>query len=89
MENPQKIEFKSLDDLCVICKKNWKSSFRNIVLECMPDCKRKMASNVPFTTVILRFVIFGQPQFLGNNLKGVAIGFAKVIHFDETLQRQN
>jgi hypothetical protein len=39
--------------------------------------QRKMASNVPFITVILRFVIFGQPQFLEIIPKGVAIGFAR------------
>jgi hypothetical protein len=48
----------------------------------MPDCKEKMASNVPFTIVIPEFVTYGQPQFL--KISGVAIGFAKVIHFDET-----
>jgi hypothetical protein len=52
---------------------------RNIVQECMPDCKEKLAYNVPFT--IIREFVYGQPQFLGNNPKGVTIGFAKVIHF--------
>jgi hypothetical protein len=52
MENPQKIEFKSLDDLlCYLPQEELKSSFSSQhCLECMPDCKEKMASNVPFTT---------------------------------------
>jgi hypothetical protein len=49
---------------------------RNIVQECMPDCKEKLVTNVPFTIVIREFVTYGQPQFLGIIPEGVAIGFA-------------
>jgi hypothetical protein len=40
--------------------------------------KEKMASNVPFTVILICYI---WPATLGNNS---AIGFAKVIHFDET-----
>jgi hypothetical protein len=53
---------------------------RNIVQECMPDCKEKLATNVPFTIVIREFVTYGQPQFLGKFLK-VWLLVLQVIHF--------
>jgi hypothetical protein len=43
--------------------------------------QRKMASNVPFITVILRFVILASHNSLGNNSKGVGYWFCKGIHF--------
>jgi hypothetical protein len=39
---------------------------RNIVLEMYAGLQEKLAYNVPFIIVILRFVIYGQPQFLGK-----------------------
>jgi hypothetical protein len=63
MENPQKIEFKSLDDLlCYLPQEELKSSFSSQhCLECMPDCKEKW--HLMF--LLLRhskFVIYGQPH---------------------------
>jgi hypothetical protein len=51
--------------------------------------QREIGFNVPFTIVIPNLLHMASHNSLGNNSKGVAIGFAKVIHFDETLQRQN
>jgi hypothetical protein len=49
---------------------------RKIVLECMPDCKERLAYNVPFITAIPRFVIFG-PAPWEKVTSGVGIGFCK------------
>jgi hypothetical protein len=45
------------------------------------DCKEKLASNVPFTIVIPNLLHMASHNSLGNNSKGVVIGFLKVIHF--------
>jgi hypothetical protein len=60
MENPQKIEFKSLDDLlCYLPQEKLEIVLFFATLS-WNVCRtaKKMASNVPFTTVILRFVIW-------------------------------
>jgi hypothetical protein len=78
MENPQKIEFKSLDDLlCYLPQEELKSSFSSQHCPGMyADCKEKISSFYRHS----KFVIYGQPQFLEIIPKG-GIGFAKVIHF--------
>jgi hypothetical protein len=67
MENPQKIEFKSLDDLVLFTTRRIgnRPFLRNIVLECMPDCKEKLAQ-CSFYYRHSEFVTYGQPQFLGK-----------------------
>jgi hypothetical protein len=51
--------------------------------------QRKNGSNVPFTTVILRFVILASHNSLGNNSKGVGYWFCKGDSFwMKLLQRQ-
>jgi hypothetical protein len=48
MENPQKIEFKSLDDLlCYLPQEELKSSFSSQHPGMYAGLQRKMASNVP------------------------------------------
>jgi hypothetical protein len=67
MENKQKIEFKSLDDFCVIYTRRIgnRPFLRNIVLECMPDCKEKLIMFLLLSS-FSEFVTYGQPQFLGK-----------------------
>lgn len=51
MENPQEIEFKSTEAFLDYLPKEELEIvlfLRKIVLECMPDCKEKLAYNVPF-----------------------------------------
>jgi hypothetical protein len=89
MENPQKIEFKSLDDLlCYLPQEELEIVLflRNIVLECMPDCKEKLAYNVPFYYRHSR-ICYIWPATIPWEIipKGVAIGFCKGDSFlDET-----
>jgi hypothetical protein len=52
----------------------------------MPDCKEKLAYNVPFITSRICYI---WPATIPWEIIRKVVGFAKVIHFDETLQRQN
>jgi hypothetical protein len=61
---------------------------RNIVLECMPDCKEKLAYNVPFTIVILICYIWPATIPWEIIRKVWLLVLQRWFIFDETLQRQ-
>tara|TARA_R110000868_G_scaffold403157_1_gene680146 strand:+ start:27121 stop:27306 length:186 start_codon:yes stop_codon:yes gene_type:complete len=51
MENPQEIEFTSIQEFLDYLPEEELEIvlfLRKIVLECMPDCKERLAYNVPF-----------------------------------------
>jgi hypothetical protein len=81
MGNPQGIQFKSIDE-CLDSLPQEELEIvlflRGIIMECMPDCKEKLAYNVPFYYRHSR-ICFIWPASIpfGKVESGVAIGFCK------------
>lgn len=91
MGNPQGIQFKSIDECLDYLPEEELEIvlfLRKIILDCMPDCKEKLAYNVPFYYRHSR-ICFIWPAAIpwGKVEKGVAIGFCKGVSFlDETFE---
>jgi hypothetical protein len=91
MGNPQGIEFKTLDEFLDYLPEEELEVvlfIRKIILECMTDCKEKLAYNVPFYYRHSR-ICYIWPASIpwGKVEKGVAIGFCKGVSFlDETFE---
>jgi hypothetical protein len=74
MEN----KFKSLDDLlCYLPQIGNRPFLRNIVLECMPDCKEKY--NVPFYYIVIP-ICYIWPATIPGKFERCGY-WSKVIHF--------
>ena len=91
MGNPQGIQFKSVDEFLDYLPEEELELvlfLRKIILECMPDCKEKLAYNVPFYYRHSRICyIWPASVPWGKVEKGVAIGFCKGAGFlDETFE---
>jgi hypothetical protein len=94
MENPQVVQFKSIDEfLDNLPEKELEIVLflRKIILECMPDLKEKLAYNVPFYYRHSRICyIWPASVPWGKVEKGVAIGFCKSASFlDQTFETIN
>jgi hypothetical protein len=83
MENPQKIEFKSLDDLCYLPQEELEIVlfFATLSWNVCRTAKRNWLIMFLLLSSFLNLLHMASHNSLGNNSKGVAIGFAKVIHF--------
>jgi hypothetical protein len=87
LANPQKIKFKSIcefldslpeEELPIV------EALRELVLECIPDCKEKLAYNVPFYYRYSRIVFIWAASVPWGALdKGVALSFFKGTQFFE------
>jgi len=79
--NPQKIKFRNVadfldslpnDELKIV------EVLRELIFECIPDCKEKLAYNVPFYYRHTRVVFIWAASIPWGSLdKGVALGFCK------------
>ena len=93
MGNTQGIEFNTIDEFLDYLGKEELEIvlfLRKIILECMPDCKEKLAYNVPFYYRHSR-ICYLWPASVpwGKVEKGVAIGFCKGASFlDETFETE-
>lgn len=81
MGNPQKIKFRNVGDFLDSLPDNELKIvefLRDLVLESIPDCKEKLAYNVPFYYRHSR-VVFIWPASVpwGSVENGVALGFCK------------
>jgi hypothetical protein len=91
MENTQGIQFKTLDEFLDYIPEDELEVvlfLRKIILECITDCKEKLAYNVPFYYRHSR-ICYIWPATIpwGKVSKGVAIGFCKGDSFlDETFE---
>ena len=91
MGNPQGIQVKSIDEFLDNLPEDELEIvlfLRKIIVECMPDCKEKLAYNVPFYYRHSR-ICYIWPASIpwGKVKKGVVIGFCKGISFlDETFE---
>ncbi|SEG48700.1 DUF1801 domain-containing protein [Flavobacterium urumqiense] len=91
MGNIQKLEFKTTEEFLEYLSEEELEIvlfLRKIILECMPDCKEKLAYNVPFYYRHSR-ICYIWPASIpwGKVEKGVAIGFCKGASFlDETFE---
>ncbi|MFV5699477.1 DUF1801 domain-containing protein [Flavobacterium sp. ZT3R17] len=91
MGNPQGIQFKSTDEFLDYLPEEELEIvlfLRKIILECISNCKEKLAYNVPFYYCHSR-ICFIWPASIpwGKVEKGVAIGFCKNSSFlDETFE---
>lgn len=91
MENPQDLQFKSMDDFLEYLPEEEKEIvffLRKIVLECMPDSKEKLAYNVPFYYRHSK-ICYIWPASIpwGKVSSGVGIGFCKSASLlDETFE---
>ncbi|HEY4617037.1 MAG TPA: DUF1801 domain-containing protein [Flavobacterium sp.] len=91
MGNTQGIQFKTVDEFLDGLPDHELEIvlfLRKIILECMPECKEKLAYNVPFYYRHSR-ICFLWPATVpwGKVAKGVAIGFCKGDSFlDETFE---
>ena len=91
MGNTQELEFKMTEEFLEYLSKEELEivlSLRKIILECMPDCKEKLAYKVPFYYRHSR-ICYIWPASIpwGKVEKGVAIGFCKGASFlDETFE---
>lgn len=91
MGNPQGIEFKTLDEFLDYLPEEELEVvlfIRKIILECMTDCKEKLAYSVPFYYRHSR-ICYIWPASIpwGKVENGVAIGFCKGTSFlDETFE---
>ena len=91
MGNTQELEFKTTEEFLEYLSKEDLEIvlfLRKIILECMPDCKEKLAYNVPFYYRHAR-ICYIWPASIpwGKVEKGVAIGFCKGASFlDETFE---
>lgn len=91
MGNPQGIQFQSIDECLDYLPEEELEIvlfLRKIILDCMPDCKEKLAYNVPFYYRHSRICyIWPTAVPWGKVSKGVAIGFCKGDSFlDETFE---
>ena len=91
MENPQQIQFKTIDELLDYLPEEELEivlSLRKIILECIPNCKENLAYNVPFYYCHSRICYIWPTSIPGGQVeKGVAIGFCKNGSFlDETFE---
>ena len=91
MGNPQGIQVKSIDEFLDNLPEDELEIvlfLRKIILECMPDCKEKLAYNVPFYYRHSRICYIWPVSIpLGKVEKGVAIGFCKGdSYLDETFE---
>jgi hypothetical protein len=91
MGNTQGLEFKNVDEFLDFLNEEELEIvlfLRKIILECMPDCKEKLAYNVPFYYRHSRICYIWPASIpLGKVEKGVAIGFCKGDSFlDETFE---
>ncbi|MBG6110650.1 hypothetical protein IWX84_001530 [Flavobacterium sp. CG_9.10] len=91
MGNPQGIQFESVNEFLDNLPEEELEIvlfLRKIILECMPDCKEKLAYNVPFYYRHSR-ICYIWPASIpwGKVEKGVSIGFCKGASFlDETFE---
>ena len=91
MKNTQEIELKTFDEFLDYLNDEELEIvlfLRKIIFECMPDCKEKLAYNVPFYYRHAR-ICYIWPASIpwGKVEKGVAIGFCKGTSFlDETFE---
>jgi hypothetical protein len=91
MGNPQGIQFKTIDEfLDYLPEEDLEIVLflRKIILECIPNCKEKLAYNVPFYYRHSR-ICYIWPASIpwGKVEQGVAIGFCKGASFlDETFE---
>lgn len=81
MGNPQKIKFKNVNDFLESLPDHeleLVEILRDLILESIPDCKEKLAYNVPFYYRHSR-VVFIWPASVpwGSIESGVALGFCK------------
>jgi hypothetical protein len=89
MGNPQGMQFKTIDEFLDYLPEDELEIvlfLRKIILECIPNCKEKLAYNVPFYYCHSR-ICYIWPASIpwGKVEKGVAIGFCKGASFlDET-----
>lgn len=91
MGNTQGLEFKNVDEFLDYLNEEELEIvlfLQKIILECMPDCKEKLAYNVPFYYRHSRICyIWPASVPWGKVEKGVAIGFCKGASFlDETFE---
>jgi hypothetical protein len=91
MENPQEINFKSLDQfLDYLPEEELEivAFLRKLVLECMPDCKERLAYNVPFYYRHSKICYIWPASIPWAKVRtGVGIGFCKGTSFlDETFE---
>ena len=91
MGNPQGVQFKSIEEFLDYLPEEELELvlfLRKIILECMPDCKEKLAYNVPFYYRHSRICyIWPASVPWGEVTKGAAIGFCKGASFlDETFE---
>lgn len=81
MGNTQHIEFKTVDEFLDYLPADELEIvlfLRKIILECMPDCKEKLANNVPFYYRHSRICYIWPATIPWEKVsKGVAIGFCK------------
>ncbi len=79
--NPQKIKFRNVNDFLESLPDNELKiveSLRALVLDCIPNCKEKLAYNVPFYYRHSRIVfIWPASVSWGSVQNGVALGFCK------------
>jgi uncharacterized protein YdhG (YjbR/CyaY superfamily) len=91
MGNTQGLELKTIEEFLDYLNEEELEIvlfLRKIILECMPDCKEKLAYNVPFYYRHSR-ICYIWPASIpwGKVEKGVAIGFCKGTSFlDETFE---
>jgi len=81
MGNPQKTKFRNIADFFDSLPKDELKIVEilsALIVECIPDCKEKLAYNVPFYYRHSR-IVFIWPASVpwGNLAKGVALGFCK------------
>lgn len=85
MENPQGIQFESVESFLKNLPKEELDIvlfLRKIILECMPDCKEKLAYNVPFYYRHARICYIWPASIPWEKVtKGVVIGFCKSASF--------
>jgi hypothetical protein len=91
MGNTQGIEFKEVNELLDYLPEHELEIvlfLRKIILECMPDCKEKLAYNVPFYYRHSRICYIWPATIPWDKMsKSVAIGFCKGDSFlDETFE---
>ena len=91
MGNPQRLQFYTTADFLDHLPEDELEIvlfLRKIILECMPDCKEKLAYSVPFYYRHSRICyIWPASVPWGKVEKGVAIGFCKGASFlDETFE---
>ena len=91
MGNIQKLEFKTTEEFLDYLSEGELEIvlfLRKVIFECMPDCKEKLAYNVPFYYRHSR-ICYIWPASIpwGKVDKGLAIGFCKSASFlDETFE---